>query len=71
MTGLGSPRDRYQGFNTPTLRGVYTKVKLLHDGRADSLEAVLAGDHSPEKVSGAAPLTDQERQDLVEYLKSL
>jgi YVTN family beta-propeller protein len=69
--GLGSPRDRYQGFNTPSLRGVYARVKLLHDGRADSLEAVLTGDHSPEKVSGTPPLTAQERSDLIEYLKSL
>ncbi len=69
--GLGSPRDRYKGFNTPSLRGVYTRVKLLHDGRADSLESVLTGDHSPEKVSGSAPLYNEELNDLVEYLKSL
>jgi YVTN family beta-propeller protein len=69
--GLGAPRDRYKGFNTPTLRGVYHRVKLLHDGRADSLESVLTGAHSPEKVSGTQPLTPDELSDLVEYLKSL
>ena len=47
--GLGSPRDRYKGFNTPSLRGVYQKVKLLHDGRAESLEATLRGPHAPGK----------------------
>ena len=51
--GLGSPRDRYQGFNTPSLRGVYQKVKLLHDGRADSLREVLTGPHAPESVAGS------------------
>jgi YVTN family beta-propeller protein len=69
--GLGSPRDRYKGFNTPTLRGVYQKVKLLHDGRADSLHDVLTGPHSPEKVSGSSPLSTDELNDLIEYLKSL
>ena len=69
--GLGSPRDRYKGFNTPSLRGVYQKVKLLHDGRADSLEGVLTGPHAPEKVAGTGKLNDDEVSDLVEYLKSL
>jgi YVTN family beta-propeller protein len=69
--GLGSPRDRYKGYNTPTLRGVYQKVKLLHDGRAESLDDVVTGPHSPEKVAGTAPLTEEEAKDLVEYLKSL
>jgi YVTN family beta-propeller protein len=69
--GLGSPRDRYKGFNTPALRGVYQKVKLLHDGRAESLLDVVSGPHSPDKVAGAAELSEGEAQDLVEYLKSL
>ena len=69
--GLGSPRDRYQGFNTPSLRNVYQKVKLLHDGRAESLADVITGPHSPDKVSGTAALTPEEVSDLVEYLKSL
>ena len=69
--GLGSPRDRYKGYNTPSLRGVYQKVKLLHDGRADSLLEVITGLHSPDKVAGTAPLSEQESRDLVEYLMSL
>jgi YVTN family beta-propeller protein len=69
--GLGSPRDRYQGYNTPSLRGVYRKVKLLHDGRVDTLEALLAGPHAPEKVAGSGKLNEDELRDLAEYLKSL
>jgi YVTN family beta-propeller protein len=69
--GLGSPRDKYPGFNTPSLRGVYARVKLLHDGRIDSLEALLTGPHAPENVAGSGPLTGDERRDLIEYLKSL
>jgi YVTN family beta-propeller protein len=69
--GLGSARDRYKGYNTPSLRGVYQKVKLLHDGRADSLRDVLTGPHAPENVAGSGKLTSAELSDLLEYLKTL
>lgn len=69
--GLGSPRDKYQGYNTPSLCGVYQKVKLLHDGRSDWLLDVITGAHAPEKVAGTGTLTKGEARDLVEYLKSL
>lgn len=69
--GLGRDSDRYQGYNTPSLVGVYQKVRLLHDGRAKSLEEVLTGAHAPEDVAGERKLTDQELADLVAYLKSL
>lgn len=69
--GLGGERDAYQGFNTPSLVDVHRKVRLLHDGRAASLEEVLKGDHAPEKVSGGEPLTERQLTDLVEYLKTL
>jgi YVTN family beta-propeller protein len=69
--GLGSRSDRYKGFNTPTLSNVYQRVKLLHDGRVDSLEALLAGPHAPEKVAGTGGLSEAEVKDLVEYLKAL
>lgn len=69
--GTGQKNDRYSGYNTPPLRGVYRRVRLLHEGNANSLDEVLQGVHSPEKVAGTAPLTDEERRDLIEYLKSL
>lgn len=69
--GLGSRTDRYKGFNTPSLRGLYRRVKLLHAGQVDSLEALLTGPHAPEKVAGKGKLDEQEVKDLVEYLKSL
>ncbi|MCA9146210.1 MAG: hypothetical protein KDB05_25650 [Planctomycetales bacterium] len=69
--GLGSDEDRYDGFNTPSLRGVYRKVRFLHDGRAKSLEEVLTDEHAPEKVAGEASLSSSQLSDLVEYLKSL
>lgn len=69
--GLGSRRDRYPGYNTPTLRNLYQRVKLLHDGRVESLEALLTGPHAPEKVAGSGGLSEIEVKDLVEYLKTL
>lgn len=69
--GLGSEEDRYEGFNTPSLRDVYRKVRYLHDGRAKSLEAVLTEDHAPENVAGEKPLSQDQLSDLIEYLKML
>jgi cytochrome c peroxidase len=69
--GLGSSDDRYQGYNTPSLLGAYRKVRLLHSGRATSLEELLSGPHNPANVTGMGELTDEERQDLVAYLMSL
>ncbi len=69
--GLGSDEDRYDGYNTPSLRGVYRKVRFLHDGRAKSLEEVLADEHASENVAGEGPLSPSQLSDLVDYLKSL
>jgi YVTN family beta-propeller protein len=69
--GLGSASDKYEGYNTPSLRGLYRKVRFLHNGRARSLERVVNDLHSPEKVEGEAALTEQEASDLIEYLRSL
>lgn len=69
--GLKTEKDRYDGFNTPSLVGVYRKVRLLHDGRARSLEEVLTGDHNPAKVTGRGELTKEQLADLVAYLKTL
>ncbi len=69
--GLGSPKDVYKGFNTPSLLAVHNKVRYLHNGRAKSLEEVLTEYHNPAKVTGLGELSADERKDLIEYLKSL
>jgi cytochrome c peroxidase len=69
--GTGGKSDRYQGFNTPSLLGVSGKVLLMHDGRCTSLDELLTGPHNPQRVTGLGELTDQQREDLIEYLKSL
>jgi DNA-binding beta-propeller fold protein YncE len=69
--GLGSKGDVYQGYNPPSLRGVFDRIVYLHDGRAKSLEEVLKGSHNPAKVTGNGELSDQEMKDLLVYLRSL
>ncbi len=69
--GTGSPKDAYSGYNTPTLRDVYLRVRLMHHGRARSLQQVLTEYHRVEEVSGGEPLSPQEVADLVEFLKTL
>lgn len=69
--GLGEEKDKYQGFNTPTLSGVYRKVRLLHHGRAKSLQQVLTEYHAPQDVGGSGKLSEQQLADLIAYLKSL
>ncbi len=69
--GLGGESDKYVGFNTPSLVGVYAKVRLLHDGRSKSLEDVLTNWHSPTEIGGGAELTEEQLAQLVAYLKTL
>jgi DNA-binding beta-propeller fold protein YncE len=69
--GLGAPTDAYDAYNTPSLRGVHDRVRLLHDGRGQSLDEVLSGSHSPKKVTSLGELSAEELTDLVAYLKSL
>jgi YVTN family beta-propeller protein len=69
--GLGSPSDMYAGFNTPSLLNIHNRMVYLHNGRAKSLEEVLTDFHNPAKVTGNGELSEQERKDLIDYLKSL
>ena len=69
--GLGSTTDAYSEYNSPSLRGVYDRVRLLHDGRARSLEEVLSGPHNPSRVTGLGELSADELRDLLAYLKTL
>jgi cytochrome c peroxidase len=69
--GTGRASDRYPGYNTPSLIGVYQKILLMHDGRCRSLEELLTGPHRPDEVTGLGELTASELQDLIAYLRSL
>lgn len=69
--GLGGPSDVYDGFNTPSLTGVYQKVRLLHDGRSKSLRDVLTTWHLSSEIGGGAELDDEQVDQLIAYLKTL
>ncbi len=68
--GSGGSSDKYQGYNTPSLVGVFRKVHLFHDGRGESLEHLLRGAHAPQHVQGEE-LSEAELQDLIAYLRTL
>jgi cytochrome c peroxidase len=69
--GMSRETDKYQGYNTPSLLGLYRKVRFLHDGRAKSLEDVLLKWHTPQDIGGGAEPSEQQLADLIAYLKSL
>ena len=56
-----------QSFNPPSLRGVSQRPHLFHDNRADSLETAFR-DHQHQLES---PLSGEDLQSLVRYLRSL
>lgn len=68
--GTRGRNDVYKGYNPPSLLGIHDRILYLHDGRAESLEQLLRGPHSPERVNGAK-LTEEELQDLFAYVRSL
>ncbi len=65
-------------FKTPTLRNVAVTAPYMHDGSIETLEEVIelynvGGEDNPMLDGGIRPLnlTDQEKADLVEFLKAL
>ena len=60
---------RLQGFDTPTLRGLWREGRFLHDGRAaDPIAALIA---SGARHGAVAALDAGERQQLLDYLRSI
>jgi cytochrome c peroxidase len=64
------PKDRNKLYNPPSLRGVSTRRRFLHTGKAKSLEQVLTKYHRPEDLVGET-LNEEEIAALVEFLKTL
>lgn len=71
--------DKDRGaFKTPTIRNVALTAPYMHDGSQQTLEEVVewyakgghANDHLSDKVK-KLDLTDQEKSDLVAYMKAL
>ncbi len=73
----GRPADR-QRFRAPTLRNIAVTAPYMHDGRFETLEAVLAhynsGGHSaPNLNPNVRPLSlsEQDQRDLIAFLHTL
>lgn len=60
-----------KGLNVPSLLGVARTAPYLHDGSASTLKDRLVKDKNSNRHGLTASLTDQQMDDLVEYLKSL
>jgi YVTN family beta-propeller protein len=63
-------KDRNKNYNPPSLKGVSTRRRFLHTGKAKSLEQVLSKYHRPEDLVGQS-LNEDEIAALIHYLKSL
>jgi len=79
VTGLSSDNGK---FKTPTLRNIEFSAPYMHDGRFSSLEEVVdhynsGGNYSStvdplmKKLGVGLQLTNQEKQDLLAFLKTL
>jgi cytochrome c peroxidase len=67
---LDSTQAAAEQYNPPSLRGLYSRRRFLHDGRAQTLPEVLSRYHRPDDVGGES-LNSPELQDLLAYLKSI
>lgn len=77
----GNPSDNGK-FKTPTLRNIEFSAPYMHDGRFSSIEEVIehynsGGNYSStvdplmKKIGIGLQLTNQEKQDLIAFLKAL
>jgi DNA-binding beta-propeller fold protein YncE len=60
--------DTLEGFDTPTLRGIWETAPYLHDGSAPTLYDVLVEKNSEELHGATLSLSEEELEDLVNYL---
>jgi DNA-binding beta-propeller fold protein YncE len=64
---LGAPLT---GIDTPTLRGLWSSAPYLHDGSAETLDAVLTRD-TGDLHGRTSDLSEAQRADLITFLRSL
>ena len=67
---VNDSKDSNKLYNPPSLRGVSSRRRFLHTGKARDLKNVISRYHRPEDLVGES-LTDAEVSSLVEYLKTL
>ncbi|MEZ6130316.1 MAG: cytochrome D1 domain-containing protein [Planctomycetaceae bacterium] len=71
-TGKDDPSELMSpAYDTPTLLGVYRSGPWLHHGKAATLRDVLTTQNRNDLHGTTSQLTDQQVDDLVEFLKAL
>jgi YVTN family beta-propeller protein len=71
-TGNDDPSEKMgTAYDTPTLLGIYRTPPFLHHGKAKTLEEVLTAYNKQDRHGKTSQLSRSERQDLVEFLRSL
>ena len=64
--------DLVKEFDTPTLRDIYASGTYFHDGSAQTLMATIDNTATTQDMHGVTShLSNQELQDLVEFMKAL
>lgn len=69
--GTGTERENGVAFDTPTLIEVWRTAPYLYDGRAATLHDVFQTFNPDDHHGVTSPLTEEELNDLVEYVLSL
>lgn len=69
--GTGTGRENDKPWDTPTLREIWRSAPYLHDGRANTLNDVIGPANPQDRHGETSTLSDEQRRDLVEYLRSL
>jgi len=69
--GTGRDREKNLEFDTPTLIELWRSAPYLHDGRAVTMKDVLTKDNHDDKHGRTSNLTDEQINDLVQFVLSL
>jgi YVTN family beta-propeller protein len=69
--GTGNGTEGQHEFDTPSLRECYRTAPYLHDGRAETFRDVLTKCNPDDRHGRTSHLSEEELNDLIEYLKAL
>lgn len=69
--GSKTDYDTLDEFDTPTLRGIWRTPPYMHDGHYVNLRDIFAEGNHGDVLGNISELSDEELDDLVEYLLSL